>query len=78
VKSNLFTNFATCQLFLDFSDQLVTHDNLSLHVQGPNAPCEVLESKSRGETANTFDFYLKVIVIRQAKAILGMKYSNKI
>ena len=40
VKSKLITNFATCQRFLDFSDQIVRHDNLSVHVQGLNAPCE--------------------------------------
>jgi len=38
MKSNLFTNFALCQLFLDFSDQIVRHDTLSVHVQGSNAP----------------------------------------
>ena len=40
MKSNVFTNFTTCQLFLDFSDQIVRHDNLSVHVHGLNAPCE--------------------------------------
>jgi hypothetical protein len=40
VKSKVFTNFATCQLFLGFSDQNVRDDNLSVHVQGSNAPCE--------------------------------------
>jgi len=39
-KSKLFTNFATCQLFLDFSDQIVRFDNSSVYVQGSNAPCE--------------------------------------
>ena len=40
MKSNLFTNFAVCQLFLDVCVQIVRHDNLSVHVQGSNAPCE--------------------------------------
>jgi len=39
-KSKLFSNFATCQLCHDFSDQIVRHDNPSVHVQGLNAPCE--------------------------------------
>jgi len=37
-ESKLFTNFATCQLFLDFSDHIVRHNNLSVHVQGSNTP----------------------------------------
>ena len=40
MKSKLFTNFAACQLFLDFSDNVVRHDHASVHVQGSNAPCE--------------------------------------
>jgi len=36
----VFTTPARCQLFLDFSDQIVRHDNLSVHVQELNAPCE--------------------------------------
>jgi len=34
------TNFTICQLFLDVSDQLVRHDNSSVHVQGLNTPDE--------------------------------------
>jgi hypothetical protein len=41
VKSKLFTNFATRQLFLDPSDQIVRLDNSSVHVQGANARCEI-------------------------------------
>ena len=37
VKSNLFTNFAPGQLFLDFSNQIVRCDKSSVHVQGSNA-----------------------------------------
>jgi len=37
-KCNSCTTFTTCQLLLDFSDQIVRHDNLSVHVQGSNAP----------------------------------------
>jgi len=40
MKSKLFTNFATCQNFLDFSEQIVRHDNSAVHVQGSNPPCE--------------------------------------
>jgi len=40
VKSKVFDNFAMCQLFLDFRDQIVRPDSLSVHVQGSNAPCE--------------------------------------
>jgi len=40
VKSKLFPNFARCQPFLDFSDIIVRHDDLSVHVQGSNASCE--------------------------------------
>jgi len=29
----VWTNFAKCQLFFDFSDQTVRHDNLTVHVQ---------------------------------------------
>jgi len=47
VKSKLFTNFATCQLLLDFSDQIVRHDNSSVHVQGSNAPCESFKIQIR-------------------------------
>jgi len=39
VRSKWFTNFATCQLLLDFSDQIVGRDNSSVHVQGSNKPC---------------------------------------
>ena len=40
MKSNLRSYFATCQLCLDFSDQIVRHDNSSVHVQGSCAPFE--------------------------------------
>ena len=56
------TNFATCQLLLDFSEQIVRHDDLSVHVQGSKAPSGVLESKSCCRMAKTFDFCLQVIV----------------
>jgi len=36
----MFTNFARCQLFVDFSDQIVRNDNSSALIQGSNAPCE--------------------------------------
>jgi len=32
--------FATCQLVLDFSDRIVRHNNLSVHVQGLDSPCQ--------------------------------------
>jgi len=40
VKSNMCTDCATRQLFLDFSDQIVRNENSSVHVQGWNAPCK--------------------------------------
>jgi hypothetical protein len=40
VKIKLFTNFSLCQLLLDFSDQIVRHDNLSIHEPGSKAPSE--------------------------------------
>ena len=40
MKSKMFTNFATCQLFHDSSDKIVRHDNSSVNVQRSNAPCE--------------------------------------
>ena len=50
MKSNLYTNFATCQLFLDFSDKIVRHNNLSAHVQQLNAQCESSRIQIRQET----------------------------
>ena len=40
MKSNMFYNCVMCQLFLDFSDQIVRQDNLSVNVQGANTPSE--------------------------------------
>jgi len=34
------TNFATCQLKLDISDQIMRHNNSSVYVQRSNAPFE--------------------------------------
>ena len=39
-KSKFFTNFAICDLLLDFSDNIGRDDNSSVHVQGSNAPGE--------------------------------------
>jgi len=36
----IFTYYITCQLFLDFSDQIVGQDYLSVSVQGSYGPCE--------------------------------------
>jgi len=37
--------FATCHLFLDFSDQIVRDDNLSVHVWGSYGLCEYLRQQ---------------------------------
>jgi len=48
LKCNTCTYFATCQLLLDFSDQIVTHDNSSMHVQGKFfQPASVLVGKHK-------------------------------
>jgi len=39
-EKQVFTNFAVCELFLDFSDQILRHDNSCVHVQGSNASYE--------------------------------------
>ena len=36
----IFTSFGTCQLFLDFSDQIVRQDYPSVCVQGLYRPCK--------------------------------------
>jgi len=39
-KSNWWTYFATCRHCFNFSDQIVRHDNSSVHVQGSHVPHE--------------------------------------
>ena len=62
VKSNMCNNFATCQHLLVFSNQIVRHDNSSVHVQGQTHHVKVLESKSGCKTAKKFNFCLQVSV----------------
>ena len=57
VKSKLFTGFATCQLSLDFSDQIVRHDNLSVNMQESNTPCESSRIQIGLEDGHHAQFY---------------------
>jgi len=56
VKSNLFTTFATCQLFLDFCDQIERHEDSTMHVQRSNAPCESSRIQIRWKNGKNIRF----------------------
>jgi len=53
-KSNMCTYFAKCHLLLDVSDQIVRHDNLSMHVQGSDG----LRHYARLQIAVTDDHWI--------------------
>jgi len=45
VKSDLFTNYAMFQLLLNFSDQIVRHNNLYVHGKGRMHHVNVVKSQ---------------------------------
>jgi len=56
LKCYTCTYFATCQLLLDFSDQIVRHDNSSRHVQGSDRSCRY-SRHHRSLTDNQWTWY---------------------
>jgi hypothetical protein len=45
-----------CQLFLDLSDQVVRHDNSSVHGQGSNIPSEMSTMQIRSKDKQHVQF----------------------